>query len=86
MLSYPENITTCRSTQQLECSPTTSGIQKSLQNTSPQGINAAVKSVVIRLLVSSKVQNSSAISLSIRGNIDLGLCTVISLWTNQKQV
>ena len=47
------------------------GIQKSLQNTSPRGVNAAVKSV-IRLLVSSKVQNSSAIYLSIRGDIDLG--------------
>ena len=45
-------------------------IQKSLQNTSPRGVNAAVKSVS-RLLVSSKVQNSSAIYLSIRGDVDL---------------
>ena len=71
MLSYPEHITTCISTQQRECSPThPKGIQKSLQNTSPRGVNAAVKSVS-RLLVSSKVQNSSAIYLSIRGDVDL---------------
>ena len=71
MLSYPEHITTCISTQQRECSPThPKGIQKSLQNTSPRGVNAAVKSVS-RLLVSSKVQNSSAIYLSIRADVDL---------------
>ena len=71
MLSYPEHITTCISTQQRECSPThPKGIQKSLQNTSPRGVNAAVKSVS-RLLVSSKVQNCSAIYLSIRGDLDL---------------
>ena len=70
MLSYPEHITTCISTQQREYSPThPKGIQKSLQNTSPRGVNAAVKSVS-RLLVSSIVQNSSAIYLSIRG-VDL---------------
>ena len=40
MLSYPEHITTCISTQQRECSPThPKGIQKSLQNTSPRGVN-----------------------------------------------
>ena len=71
MLSYPEHITTCISTQQRECSPThPKGIQKSLQNTSPRDVNAAVKSVS-RLLVSSKVQNSSAIYLSIRADVDL---------------
>ena len=80
MLSYPEHITTCISTQQQECSPThPKGIQKSLQNTSPRGVNAAVKSV-IRLLVSSKVQNSSAIYLSIRGDADLeGVCCDLTM-------
>ena len=54
MLSYPEHITTCISTQQRECSPThPKGIQKSLQNTSPRGVNAAVKSV-FRLIVHLK--------------------------------
>ena len=73
MLSYPEHITTCISTQNdgNVHQQQHTGIQKSLQNTSPRGVNAAVKSV-IRLLVSSNVQNSSAISLSIRGDIDLG--------------
>ena len=43
---------------------------KVIANTSPRGVNAAVKSVS-RLLVSSKVQKSPAIYLSIRGDVDL---------------
>ena len=86
MLSYPEHITTCISTQQRECSPThPKGIQKSLQNTSPRGVNAAVKSV-IRLLVHLKSRTPppsifpSGVTPIWRG------CAVTSLWTNQKQV
>ena len=61
------------------------GIQKSLQNTSPRGVNAAVKSV-IRLLVHLKSRTPppsifpSGVTPIWRG------CTVTSLWTNQKQV